>query len=542
MAFKYWVGGSQTWDENAGNKWSFNPGGAPGAPVPNSTDDVFFNAQSGSSQVFVSGTTPICSILNLSGFLGQLRRTSSGANDQITVRSITFDAQSGAAFGGLPWAADLLGPKIKIGVPGGVITTLGKPLSEILFEGAGGLATTLNSDLNCYSITITYGKLDLNNFNITTRKFTASKDTPQPVEIYLRSGTISLTGDGWFAYGGFDVFDAGTSTIAFINKTSGVSTFQGGGLTYYNLVHSQLNTQLLIGAFDSPNPPKNNTFNSISNTVQPVRFSFYGNSTQTVSNFNVSGTPGNLVILDDNSFTSGFSLSKASGTVECYYLNLSYSNAIGGATWNAYNSVNNIGNSGWNFLSAPISLELVGVVTTGLTGEVGLITGVESVGTIGSVAIEKYAAISSTVSTGEIGVLTAITGFIGELSGVATTANVSSLGVTHDGLQLSQVFNVGQIGSVVATVVEETVPVGVQASSQAGSLLYTTSRAVSNTSATGEVGEFGVFNGIIVAVSGVQTNGAVGSFSIPWYPMSTAQTANWGNIGTAQTASWTNIN
>jgi hypothetical protein len=44
MANRYWVGGTDTWDATAGNKWSATDGGAGGATVPTSSDDVYINA------------------------------------------------------------------------------------------------------------------------------------------------------------------------------------------------------------------------------------------------------------------------------------------------------------------------------------------------------------------------------------------------------------------------------------------------------------------------------------------------------------------
>ena len=47
--------------------------------------------------------------------------------------------------------------------------------------------------------------------------------------------------------------------------------------------------------------------------------------------------------------TSAWNLIAASGTIECTEVSLKNSNASGGATFNAINSVDVSGNSGWNF-------------------------------------------------------------------------------------------------------------------------------------------------------------------------------------------------
>ena len=71
MASRYWVGGSATWDGTAGSKWSTTSGGAGGAAVPTNADDVFFDANSGSVTVTVSGSRA-CLNLDTSGFTGTI--------------------------------------------------------------------------------------------------------------------------------------------------------------------------------------------------------------------------------------------------------------------------------------------------------------------------------------------------------------------------------------------------------------------------------------------------------------------------------------
>ena len=63
MADRYWVGGTATWDATVGTKWSTTSGGAGGASVPTSADNVFFDANSGAVTVTVSGTR-VCLSLN----------------------------------------------------------------------------------------------------------------------------------------------------------------------------------------------------------------------------------------------------------------------------------------------------------------------------------------------------------------------------------------------------------------------------------------------------------------------------------------------
>lgn len=76
-----------------------------------------------------------------------------------------------------------------------------------------------------------------------------------------------------------------------------------------------------------------------------------GSTTCSVGTFSATGTAGNPITITSDAYVLTFS--KPSGTVNCNYLNLKNSHAIGGATWNAgANSIDNGGNTGWIFGAA----------------------------------------------------------------------------------------------------------------------------------------------------------------------------------------------
>ncbi len=54
MANRYWVGGAGTWNGTNTTNWSATSGGAGGATVPTNTDDIFFDANSGTGTVSTS--------------------------------------------------------------------------------------------------------------------------------------------------------------------------------------------------------------------------------------------------------------------------------------------------------------------------------------------------------------------------------------------------------------------------------------------------------------------------------------------------------
>jgi hypothetical protein len=136
----------------------------------------------------------------------------------------------------------------------------------------------------------------------------------------------------------------GTGKISMTGATA--KTFVGGGSTFNcTLSNDGAGTLTVSGS---------NTFTTIANGVQPTSFTFTAGTTQTVTNWNVSGTAGNLVTIISSTAGVPALLSKASGTVSSNYLSLKDSTATGGAAWYAgANSTNVSGNLGWIFTAPP---------------------------------------------------------------------------------------------------------------------------------------------------------------------------------------------
>lgn len=96
------------------------------------------------------------------------------------------------------------------------------------------------------------------------------------------------------------------------------------------------------------------TFDNFTNSYSatgPASARFQASTTFTFLDWNASGVPGKLLTIGIPFFTSGrASLRKTTGTVNASFLDISNTNATGGATWNAISSVNSGNNLGWNFL------------------------------------------------------------------------------------------------------------------------------------------------------------------------------------------------
>ena len=225
--------------------------------------------------------------------------------------------------------------------------TIGRPL---IFNGVGGTwqlqdALTMNT---ARALTHTNGTIDLNGKTLTVgTRYTTATGTKN---LTFNAGTLvcpaaNTTSFNNAAPTGFTT-TAGTGTGKISMTAATAKTFVGGGSTYNCTLSNDGAGALTISG--------SNTFTTIANGVQPTAFTFTAATTQTVTNWNVSGTAGNRVTIISSTAGVPALLSKASGTVSSNYLSLKDSTATGGATWYAgANSTNVSGNSGWIFSNAP---------------------------------------------------------------------------------------------------------------------------------------------------------------------------------------------
>lgn len=227
------------------------------------------------------------------------------------------------------------------------ITTNGKTLDfPITFNGVGGtwqLADNLIQG-SARATTLTNGTLDLNGKTYTVGSFATAAGTKN---LTFNGGTLIVPAVTTTAFNNAQPTNftttAGTGTGKISMTGATAKTFVGGGSTYNCTIEQAGAGALTItGA---------NTFTTISNSVQPTSFLFTAGTTTTVTNFNVSGTSGNLVTIGSAS-AANHTLSKASGIVNVNYCSISRSTATGGARWQAYTingNVNGGNNSGWKF-------------------------------------------------------------------------------------------------------------------------------------------------------------------------------------------------
>jgi len=254
----------------------------------------------------------------------------------------------------------------------GTLTSNGKSISTLRVN-ASGITTTLSDALICTSIWyLTQGTIDLNGFSLTTPGYWG--DSTFAKNITFNGGTIFITIANPFAWdnvsgSGNLTTTAGTGTGTISMTAATAKAFQGGGATY--------NCTLNQGGAGDLTITGSNTFDNITNTVQPASVLFTAGTTSTfLSGFSLSGTAGNLITIGSATAAS-HTLSKASGTVSVSYCSISRSSATGGATYLAFTGNGNVdggNNTGWLFSGTSVASRITSTGVLSIAGELDEVT------------------------------------------------------------------------------------------------------------------------------------------------------------------------
>jgi hypothetical protein len=230
------------------------------------------------------------------------------------------------------------------------ITSAGKTFTTtIVFDSPSGLVTLQDAMTitSTRSALLSNGTLDLNGKTLNAGlSFVTGAGTKN---LTFNGGTLVCPTASTTSFNNLQPTNftttAGTGTGTISMTAATAKTFVGAGSTF--------NCTLNQGGAGDLTITGSNTFSNITNTTQPASVLFTAATTSTFTNFNLSGTSGNLITIGSVTAAS-HTLSKASGTVSSDYLSISRSTATGGAGWYAgANSTNGGNNSGWIFTAPP---------------------------------------------------------------------------------------------------------------------------------------------------------------------------------------------
>ena len=290
---------------------------------------------------FLSTATYSCKNADFTGFAGTWAGTSTG----VIYGNLTLST-------GMTLTASAAIMSVRGTSGTQVITSNSKTIDfPVTFNGIGGTfqladAMTLGATRQ---LTLSAGTLNLNGKTLTVgASFTTA--TASTKNLTFNGGTLVCPTASVTAFNNASpatfTTTAGTGTGKISMTAATAKTFVGGGSTFNcTLSNDGAGALTISGA---------NTFTTIANGVQPTSFVFPISTTQTVTNWTVSGTAGNLVTITSGTAGTAATLSSAFGIVSSNYLSLKDSTATGGAAWYAgANSTNVSGNLGWIFTAPP---------------------------------------------------------------------------------------------------------------------------------------------------------------------------------------------
>ena len=362
----YWVGGTGDWHDTT--YWSYTSGGPGGACIPRSIDNVWFDANS-----FVSGDIVT---ISSEAECHDMRWVNLPADITLTKLDDLDIYGSMWLHHNLTWAGAMSETFFVASVPGKTITTDNVILTgPFYFDGTGSWTLMDDFAIDGSGIEHIEGTVITNNNTVTSLNYHSSAANNRTLP--LGSSHIIISGaaiDSWALFGVGFTLNAGTSLIEFTSSNAGMYNANTPGFVFYDVLFSdsaglsQLNTDINI--FNSLTFNSNgfirgqNEFGTLNFTKGKDYSLAYGNTQHIVHNLNAIGGCDGYILIHSDEQDYITHITKNSGTINCEYLIMWNVDASGGATFNAFNSVDIGGNTGWNF-TQPNATNLYWVGGTG---------------------------------------------------------------------------------------------------------------------------------------------------------------------------------
>ncbi|MES2593455.1 MAG: T9SS type A sorting domain-containing protein [Bacteroidota bacterium] len=384
----YWVNGSGSWS-NFASHWATTSGGTVfHTQVPQSTDDVFFDANSfiAAGQI-VTVDQPIVQCANMT-WTGVTNTPSLYGNYTNTLK----------IYGSLTLAVGMKfnfeGPlSFEATTSGKTITSAGKILNtSITFNGIGG-GWSLSDVLTANWIYLNNGTLTTNNQTVNAFAFTSNTASARTLNMGTSTFNLSFYGPMWKINPVGMTMNASASTIKGVAVSGGAQDFYGGGFLYNNIFFTGTQSGKINGnsainnvsfaadgyiqcncafndvafganAFLTSNSTYNNvtivgdgdivssnTFNNL--VLSPDhKYTLQSGKTQTINtSLTANGNCSALINIKASASGLQSTIAKTSGTVNLAYVTLKDIKTSGGAVFVATNA-NDLGNNtGWTMTS-----------------------------------------------------------------------------------------------------------------------------------------------------------------------------------------------
>ena len=333
MADRYWVGGNGVWSSTNTTNWSATSGGAGGASVPTSLDNVYINTSSGPLSLEVTtatGYTPVCYTFTMS------RGTLSPGiifNTPFVIGDVSGGANSGnfsITSGNVVYFAPIRIQGSTTGTPSTFSSPADSSIQADVEFASGSVQLTSNINISIYNILVKNGAT----FDVSGRSIIAS-DLEVESSGTLTTSSSFFTLRVWTLRSGAVVNSSG---ISILRVNVAFNDFGPTSRTYPSVAFTSV---------PSVDVPASVTFTAFAlsgmrvKAGQTIYVDTLTNPSTSVQTLSTSNSPGQ------------FTLSSPSGTKTLSFLNISNCNATGGATWVApTSSVDSGNNTGIQFANS----------------------------------------------------------------------------------------------------------------------------------------------------------------------------------------------
>lgn len=347
-ANRYWVGAAAgcngTWADT--DCWSATSNGAGAAGVPGAADDVFFDGVGNGASNSTLGANITINSLDMTGYANTLTHSAGVTLTHDSSGIFRFSAGMTYTLG------NATSSQLSFTSTSGTtqITTAGKTIGNITFNGAGGTFQLQDSITGGSSqiLTLTAGTLDTNNQTINVSRISTNNSNTRTLT--LGSSQITLnrgSGDCWESQSVTNLtMTLNTSTVTLTGNSCSVSSavkdFNGMGL---------------VVATGNTLSTANSTFKNVSftGTASKTNFLALGGGITVTETFSANGnSAANRIIVRSDTIGTARTITAA---------NVSFSNVdfrditgAGAASWNLSsitgNSGDALGNSGITFTSS----------------------------------------------------------------------------------------------------------------------------------------------------------------------------------------------
>ncbi|MEI6766813.1 MAG: hypothetical protein WCM76_14385 [Bacteroidota bacterium] len=248
---RYWVNGSGNWNEVS--HWACSSGGVGGGSVPNSNNNVHFDAHSFLHlNESVNINSPAC-CKNMDWTGAAMQPNLEGFETLNIYGSLTFiGAMTNSYTGRLRFCS---------ATTGNTITTAGQEILGILALDTVVGGWTLLDDLNISTSLIfhNYGSLNTNNRDIICSGYITNGTGTR--SLTLGNSNLTITGSAFSIISTGMTFNAGTSTVIFTGAGSPAISHNGNGLAFNDVLFTN---PAATGMLDNQPATGSATFNNVS--------------------------------------------------------------------------------------------------------------------------------------------------------------------------------------------------------------------------------------------------------------------------------------